>query len=169
MAVSVSVRRLVKERAALRREYCRMAEAWEPFFIYHVEHITARQHGGADEPDNLAFACHHCNLLRGPNLASLDPDTGNLARLFDPRSQNWNDHFTFDAGLIVGRTAAGRTTVVPLNPLPQQRHSIRRELGIAGDDRQPFGLCLANHEAVKRIAMMPRQRDEAAIVLKPRG
>ncbi len=127
MAVSASVRRLVKERAALLCEYCHMREAWEPFFIDHVEHITARQHGGADEPDNLAFACHHCNLLKGPNLASLDPDTGTLTLLFHPRSQNWNDHFAIAGGLIVGRTPAGRTTVFLLQMNAPHRVELRIE------------------------------------------
>src|SRR4051794_18394911 len=33
---------------------------------HHVEHIVARQHGGADDPDNLALACNRCNASKGP-------------------------------------------------------------------------------------------------------
>jgi hypothetical protein len=90
MAVSSVNRRLVKERAGMRCEYCRIAEAWEPFFPFHVEHIRARQHKGTDTPDNLAFACNHCNLFKGPNLTSIDPDTGLLTPLFNPRIQLWS-------------------------------------------------------------------------------
>lgn len=31
----------------------------------HVDHITARAHGGTDEPANLRASCAHHNLLRG--------------------------------------------------------------------------------------------------------
>jgi 5-methylcytosine-specific restriction endonuclease McrA len=65
VALSAADRRLVRARAAGRCEYCCMAEAWEPFFPYHVEHIMALQHGGDDTTENLAFACHHCNLIKG--------------------------------------------------------------------------------------------------------
>ena len=132
MAVSASVRRLVEERAGFRCEYCRMAAAWEPFFFYHVEHITARQHGGTDDLENLAFACHHCNWLKGPNLPSLDPDTGFLTQLFDPRSQNWNDHFASAAGLITGLTGIGRTTVFLLRMNTPHRVELRLENADAG-------------------------------------
>ena len=127
MAISAAVRRSVAERADFRCEYCRMAESWEPFFSYHVEHITARQHGGSDEPENLAFACHHCNWLKGPNLSSLDPDTGFLTQLFNPRTRNWNDHFASVDGLITGLTAIGRTTIFLLRMNAPHRVELRLE------------------------------------------
>ena len=82
MALSAADRQAVRARASGRCEYCRMEEAWEPFYSYHLEHIIARQHGGPDDLENLAYACHHCNLLKGPNLTSLDPDTGAITELF---------------------------------------------------------------------------------------
>lgn len=131
MSVSAADRRLVRERAAGRCEYCRLAAAWEPFFTYHVEHIVARQHGGADHPDNLAFACHHCNLLKGPNLTSLDPDGGSVTPLFKPRTQVWAEHFRSEGGLVIGLTAAGRTTVFLL----QMNAAHRRELRLENADQ----------------------------------
>ncbi len=88
-----------------------MAEAWEPFYTYHVEHIHARQHGGTDALENLALACNHCNFLKGPNLVSKDPDTGQTTALFHPRKQMWPEHFRCDGGRIWGVTPEGRTTV----------------------------------------------------------
>jgi hypothetical protein len=76
-----------------------------------VEHIIPRKHRGADEPSNLALACYHCNLHKGPNLAGIDPDTGLVVELFHPRVQTWEEHFTFDEGWIIGRTPCGRATV----------------------------------------------------------
>jgi hypothetical protein len=41
--------------------------------VREAENLTWR--GGSDDPDNLALACHHCNLHKGPNLAGVDPRT----------------------------------------------------------------------------------------------
>ena len=65
------LRELVKQRAAGRCEYCGLRQEQEPL-AFHVEHITARQHEGKDTEENLALACHHCNLHKGTNLSGLD-------------------------------------------------------------------------------------------------
>lgn len=78
---------------------------------FSVEHIIARQHGGRDHPSNLAYACDRCNLHKGPNIAGLDPDTGHLTRLFNPRTDDWNEHFIWSGHILMGRTPIGRTTV----------------------------------------------------------
>ena len=31
---------------------------------------------------NLAVACHHCNLYKGPNLTGIDPSTRKVVRIF---------------------------------------------------------------------------------------
>jgi hypothetical protein len=77
---------------------------------FHVEHVIAKKHGGKDGDDNLAWACIFCNLYKGPNLASFDPDSGELTPLFNPRRDRWNQHFRMDGNRIVGLTAVGRTT-----------------------------------------------------------
>lgn len=127
MAISAPIRVLVRERAGERCEYCLMREAWEPYFTYHVEHIIALQHKGDDSPENLALACHHCNLIKGPNLTSVDPNTNEVTRLFHPRTQQWGDHFHHLAGAIVGLTPIGRTTVFLLEMNALQRIELRQE------------------------------------------
>jgi hypothetical protein len=49
---------------------------------FHVEHVIAKKHRGSDDLGNLAWACIFCNLYKGPNLASLDPDSGELTRVW---------------------------------------------------------------------------------------
>jgi 5-methylcytosine-specific restriction endonuclease McrA len=66
-----------------------------------------RQHGGTDDHMNLALACHRCNLRKGPNLTGIDPIAGDIIPLFDPRRDDWLDHFRFRGPLIEGVTAAG--------------------------------------------------------------
>jgi 5-methylcytosine-specific restriction endonuclease McrA len=104
------LRQLVRRRAKSRCEYCQVRQQQEPL-SFHIEHITPRQHGGKDVSNNLALACHHCNLHKGPNLSGLDPRNGKLTRLYHPRLDDWEDHFTTRDGEIAGRTAIGRTTV----------------------------------------------------------
>ena len=91
-----------------------------PLIIFHVEHIVARKHNGSDQLDNLALACPECNLHKGSNLTGIDPDSGLVTRLFDPRTQIWSEHFVWEGLRIVGQTAVGRTTnwMLDLNSRP---------------------------------------------------
>jgi len=81
-------RREVRRRAAERCEYCRLPES-SGDITFHVEHIVAQQHQRDDHPSNLALACDRCNLHKGPNLTSIDPETGQVVRLFHPRTDDW--------------------------------------------------------------------------------
>src|SRR6266705_696826 len=56
----------------------RMPQEATPLIPFHVEHIVSRQHGGTDDPNGLALACDRCNAYKGPNLTSIDPDTGTV-------------------------------------------------------------------------------------------
>lgn len=109
--IGSALRRHVRERAEHCCEYCRTHQTVEPFVSYQIEHIIAIQHGGGDEDENLALACSHCNLHKGPNLTGIDPLTGTIETLFHPRRQTWDEHFERDGAMIEGKTTCGRTTV----------------------------------------------------------
>jgi hypothetical protein len=79
-----------------------------------MDHIIARQHGGDDSLDNLAFVCIHCNRYKGPNLAGIDPETGELTRLFNPRLDDWSSHFRWNGQEILALSGTGRVTVYVL-------------------------------------------------------
>ena len=85
-------------------------ESDQSLLNFHIEHIVPKKHHGTDDPDNLAWACIFCNLYKGPNLASFDPEIGELTRLFNPRRDRWEEHFRIEGALIVGLTPVGRTT-----------------------------------------------------------
>jgi hypothetical protein len=104
-------REFVRQRAAARCEYCHLPDVAHSPEDFHVEHIVARKHGGAEDAENLAWACIYCNLYKGPNLTSFDPDTGKMARLFHPRRDRWSRHFRTAGARIIGLTAIGRTTI----------------------------------------------------------
>jgi hypothetical protein len=130
--IGAAVRRLVRERARDRCEYCRTRQEDEPFVTYQVEHVIAIQHGGSDEDENLSLACSHCNLHKGPNLSGIDPETNAIVTLFHPRRQSWADHFEYDGPLLVGRTPSGRATIRVLAINDPARVELRREL-LAGE------------------------------------
>lgn len=102
--------RCVRERAGRCCEYCHIPEFALPL-PFQVDHIIAEQHGGTTVAENLALACPHCNRYKGPNIAGLDPESGELSRLFNPRNDVWAQHFEFQAARVAGKTTIGRTTI----------------------------------------------------------
>jgi hypothetical protein len=127
-----ALRRLVEERAGWRCEYCRLHHDFQPLTPFHVEHIVARQHGREDSPENLALACHRCNLHKGPNLSGIDPKTSELTRLFNPRQDKWTEHFELREARIIGLTSIGRTTAELLRMNTPDRVELRGDLCAAG-------------------------------------
>jgi hypothetical protein len=73
-----------------------------------------------------------CNRHKGPNIAGIDPKTGQMSRLFHPRSDMWLEHFQWQGALLVGVTPVGRTTIAVLAINGRQQLSIRRALMIEG-------------------------------------
>jgi len=69
-----------------------------------------------------------CNLRKGSDLSSIDPATDMVTPLFNPRTQNWSDHFRIDDIRIEGSTPEGRTTVGFLQLNSYERLAERREL-----------------------------------------
>lgn len=94
--------------AGLRCEYCLIHEDDGAFF-HEVDHIVSRQHGGETTADNLAYACMICNRYKGPNISSVDA-SGAIVRLFDPRSERWEDHFRLTGAVIQPLTGTGEVT-----------------------------------------------------------
>jgi HNH endonuclease len=100
---------------------------------HHVGHVVARQHGGSDDPANLALACHRCNLRKCPNLTGIDPLAGDLSKLFHPRNDPWTEHFRFDGVRIDGITPMRRTTVQVLAMNDPRRVELRAQLLAFGE------------------------------------
>jgi 5-methylcytosine-specific restriction endonuclease McrA len=123
--ISAALRRQVRERARERCEYCLLAEV-RAFFPHEPDHIVALKHGGQTSPENLALACFDCNRFKGSDIASIDPVSGVLAPLFNPRTQRWTDHFRLRDGHISPLTPVGRATVSLLRLNLTQRIVVRR-------------------------------------------
>ena len=82
-----------------------------------IEHIVPLSQGGSDDESNLWLACPLCNRYKGNKTTAVDPETGEVVPLFNPRAQVWSEHFRWseDSLRIIGLTPIGRATVAALH------------------------------------------------------
>jgi 5-methylcytosine-specific restriction endonuclease McrA len=127
------LREFVRRRAADHCEYCQISQAMSPLAQLQIEHIRPRKHGGGDEEQNLALACIDCNLAKSSNLTGIDPLSGDVTELFNPRSQTWADHFAWQGVLLTGLTPTGRATIRVLNINDEERQRVRLVAGFKNE------------------------------------
>ena len=118
---------LVGDRAGHRCEYCHAPELVFNF-PFEVEHITPIYRGGDHSESNLALACRSCNLRKGTRIAGTDAESSREVRLFNPRQDQWTDHFQVDiaSGKVIGITSIGRATIACLEVNSQTQLAARR-------------------------------------------
>lgn len=121
------LRLLVWNRAASRCEYCRVQQTFDPL-PFGIDHIRSQYHHGLTVADNLCLACFQCNCFKAVNVAGFDRLTNQLSSLFNPRRDDWKEHFEVQLATIIGRTQAGRTTVDVLRINLPERVEFRRLL-----------------------------------------
>jgi hypothetical protein len=124
--IGQQLRREVRMRAGGRCEYCLMDERLLVWGC-EVDHIVSRKHGGATESSNLALSCARCNRAKGTDIGSIHPESEDLVRLFNPRRDRWEDHFSLAGVRIVGLTLIGQVTVTLLQ-FNQDERLLEREL-----------------------------------------
>ena len=114
-SLTESIKRIVRQRAGDRCEYCRVPQASQ-LATYHIDHVVPRSKGGTDAPSNLALACGGCSLHKAAKSDGIDPASGLRRPLFHPRQMSWNVHFALGRdGALVGRTPVGRATIQALH------------------------------------------------------
>ena len=129
--ISEDLRTQVSWRAAGLCEYCRIHED-DAGFPHQVDHVVSRKHGGTSTTNNLAYACVICNRHKGSDVASIEPLTGEIIRLFDPRRDLWADHFRLGGAVIEPISGIGRATARLLQLNAPERISERRLLQSLG-------------------------------------
>jgi HNH endonuclease len=90
--IAASLRRKVTSRAQGCCEYCLKPEILS-FSPHEVDHTIAEKHGGRTTEVNLALACKLCNIYKGSDIASIDPQTNEVTPLYNPRRDRWSEHF----------------------------------------------------------------------------
>jgi hypothetical protein len=114
--VPKELRERVAAQARYRCGYCRSAEAIVGTPM-EIDHLIPESLGGLTVEENLWLACSLCNDHKSNRIAGLDPASETVVRLFDPRRQDWQEHFrwTEDGDQIIGQTPVGRATVAALH------------------------------------------------------
>ncbi|HKP52926.1 MAG TPA: HNH endonuclease [Chloroflexia bacterium] len=114
--VTAEQKRLVRKRAYNQCEYCRTLMDYAPE-VFSIDHVIPQSRGGESTLDNLALSCQACNNHKYTRVTWVDPLSGEMAPLYNPRQQLWKDHFTWskDFTLIVGRTPTGWATIEALD------------------------------------------------------
>jgi 5-methylcytosine-specific restriction endonuclease McrA len=114
-SISETLRQQVSAEAGHCCEYCRTCRRIIGMPLV-MDHIIPIAFGGSNERENFAAACYRCNEFKGSKTEGIDPATGMLIPLFNPRSQIWKKHFIWANGgtHIIGLTPTGRATVITL-------------------------------------------------------
>jgi len=131
--LSESTRQHVRQRAGNRCEYCLCHQDYVMGWL-QVDHVIPTVKDGTDSDDNLCLACEFCNQYKWAKTEGIDPQSGQIVFLFNPRRQKWSDHFAWsdDGAKIIGLTACGRATVVALNLNNALAVTVRKNWIIAG-------------------------------------
>lgn len=108
--ISEELRRLVSTRATNLCEYCWL-DIEDSFYGGEIDHIIAVKHGGPTEAENLAYTCQTCNRNKGSDLCSINWQTGQLVRLFNPHTDDWATHFSLTGARLEFLTEIGEMTV----------------------------------------------------------
>lgn len=114
-AISRAVKQKIRRAAKNRCGYCLTPQEIVSM-PFEIEHIRPLAEGGTDDEENLWLACRNCNGFKHAKTKALDPITKTEVSLFNPRTQDWNEHFEFgeDKTEITGKTDCGRATVIAL-------------------------------------------------------
>ena len=125
--IPARLRREVERRAEFVCEYC-LIHADDVYVGCQVDHVVSEKHGGPTTLKNLALACSFCNRHKGSDVGSIDKATGKFIRLFNPRNDDWADHFQLVGVRIAWATAIGEATVRLLKLNSPKRIEERRIL-----------------------------------------
>jgi 5-methylcytosine-specific restriction endonuclease McrA len=87
-----SVRANVRRAAGDRCGYCQSPQHLVMGKL-EIEHIIPRSSGGTDDESNLWLSCSLCNRYKGAQVEFADPETNAVMRLFNPRKDDWQEHW----------------------------------------------------------------------------
>jgi hypothetical protein len=114
--IPIEIERRVRKDAQNRCGYCLSPQRLVMARL-EIEHIIPIAKGGSNDESNLWLACPICNRYKSDKITNIDSETGEIVKLFNPRTQIWSEHFfwTKDGLQIVSKTPTGRATVKVLH------------------------------------------------------
>ena len=128
-----SLRKRIKERAQYLCEYCLSPERFCASY-YEGDHITPPSAGGTDDYENFANACGGCNNNKSNHIQAIDPISGHVVSLYNPRLHIWEEHFGWNETftLMLGISPIGRATIKKLKLNREEVINLRILLVSAG-------------------------------------
>ena len=101
--IPVEVERRVRTSAENRCGYC-LSPQHLVMARLEIEHIIPLSKEGGNEESNLWLSCPLCNRYKSDKTTGIDPETGEVTALFNPRTQSWSEHFRWseDGLQIIG-------------------------------------------------------------------
>ena len=130
-SISEKLKKKIRQTAKNRCGYCLLPQSLNPNLL-EIEHILPTAKGGTDAEENLWLACRLCNGYKGVQSEATDKQTKKTVQIFNPRRQNWNEHFEWDNEFIIGKTSCGRVTVKVLKLNNEIILPVRKKWIIAG-------------------------------------
>jgi hypothetical protein len=124
----------ITARARDRCEYCLLPTRGQ-VGRFPIDHVIPGTQGGPTEYDNLALACPHCNGRKWAHTEGTDSETGQPTPLFNPRRQQWSEHFQWSGAnrfVLEGKTSTGRATIARLQMNHPDLVIVRRMLAELG-------------------------------------
>lgn len=105
-------RELILQRAKGCCEYCLTPHDFTPE-TFEIEHIIPLSLGGTHNIGNLAFSCSGCNNRKRQNIIGIDASIGLFSPLFNPREDEWKNHFNWAENftIVEGITSKGKVTI----------------------------------------------------------
>lgn len=79
-----------------------------------MDHIVARQHGGATELENLASPASIATALMARTLPALIRIAAKSFACSIPDANSWTEHFVWNGPQLQARTQIGRVTIALL-------------------------------------------------------
>lgn len=125
------LRKLVAQRANGHCEYCHLHES-DSYATFQVDHIISLRHGGKTVAVNLAYACLFCNRHKGSDVGTVLLPKHDFIQLFNPRSDEWQAHFTWQGLEIMPLSDIGEATIKILDLNNPERIMERQILQEAG-------------------------------------
>jgi hypothetical protein len=128
---SEKIRFFVSYRANFRCEYCKIREL-DSFLAFHIDHFISQKHGEGNEEANLIYSCPDCNTCKGTDLTTFIKNYQDIVPLFNPRTQDWKEHFQYEDGFIIPLSREAEATIKLLQLNNPDRIIQRRFLEKAG-------------------------------------
>jgi hypothetical protein len=111
-----AVRQSVRASGRDRCGYCQCQQKYSLVRLT-ISHLIPVSKGGTHNEENLWLVCSVCNRHKAAKITAVDPETGQIVPLFNPRTQTWHEYFRWsdDRSYVIGLTPVGRATVASLH------------------------------------------------------